>query len=61
MCQVLCGAPFVNQMAYFQIAGLSSLDAFKMGFGTTAMGFVGTCGSWVTMTASYLVSSPSSC
>ncbi|TXT07411.1 hypothetical protein VHUM_03131 [Vanrija humicola] len=49
--QVLSGSSFANQPTfYFEQAGLSTEHAFQLGLGTTAMAFVGTCSSWLTLT-----------
>lgn len=34
------------------LAGLSTADSFKFNLGQYAIGFVGTCASWITMTVS---------
>lgn len=39
-----------NSRYYFQQAGLSEANSFKLGLGTMALAFVGTCASWITMT-----------
>lgn len=49
--QILAGSSFANSPTYFfQQAGLSTANSFKLGLGTTALAFVGTCGSWITLT-----------
>jgi len=49
--QVLSGSSFGNQGTYFfQQAGLNTADSFKFNLGMYALGFCGTCGSWITMT-----------
>ncbi|RDL39429.1 putative maltose permease [Venustampulla echinocandica] len=51
--QVIGGNPLIGYANYFfEQAGLKSADAFNMGVGNTALGFVGTCLSWPLM--SYL-------
>lgn len=46
--QVLCGIYLVGYATYFfTLAGLPTDDAFDMGVGFLALGFVGTCLSWV--------------
>jgi len=49
--QVLSGSSFANMPTYyFEQAGLAEANAFKLGLGTMALAFVGTCASWITMT-----------
>ncbi|OCF39724.1 MFS transporter, SP family, general alpha glucoside:H+ symporter [Kwoniella heveanensis CBS 569] len=49
--QILSGSSFANSPTYFfQQAGLSTENSFKLGLGTTALAFVGTCASWITLT-----------
>lgn len=49
--QVIGGNPLIGYANYFfEQAGLASSDAFSMGLGNTAMGFVGTVISWPLMT-----------
>jgi SP family general alpha glucoside:H+ symporter-like MFS transporter len=49
--QVLSGSSFGNQGTYFfEQAGLSTADSFKFNLGQYAIGFCGTCASWITMT-----------
>ncbi|WVQ69635.1 uncharacterized protein L199_007855 [Kwoniella botswanensis] len=49
--QILSGSSFANTPTYFfQQAGLSTANSFKLGLGTTALAFVGTCCSWITLT-----------
>ncbi|BEI85680.1 hypothetical protein CcaverHIS002_0510810 [Cutaneotrichosporon cavernicola] len=49
--QILSGSSFANMPTYyFQQAGLSEANSFKLGLGTMALAFVGTCASWITMT-----------
>ncbi|KAF4457078.1 Sugar inositol transporter [Fusarium albosuccineum] len=48
--QVIAGNPLIGYANYFfEQAGLKSSDAFNMGVGNTAMGFVGTVLSWPLM------------
>ncbi|KAK5946291.1 hypothetical protein PMZ80_000433 [Knufia obscura] len=48
--QQTSGSPMIGWATYFMIqAGLNDSDAFSMGVGTSAMGFVGTVGSWFLM------------
>ncbi|KAH0133086.1 putative maltose permease, partial [Aureobasidium melanogenum] len=48
--QVIGGNPLIGYATYFfEQAGLASADAFNMGVGNTALGFVGTCLSWPLM------------
>ncbi|TWU70916.1 hypothetical protein ED733_000621 [Metarhizium rileyi] len=48
--QVIGGNPLIGYANYFfEQAGLSSSDAFSMGVGNTALGFVGTVISWPLM------------
>ncbi|KAH8771639.1 putative MFS transporter [Diaporthe sp. PMI_573] len=48
--QVIGGNPLIGYANYFfEQAGLASSDAFNMGVGNTAMGFVGTVISWPLM------------
>ncbi|PNY25231.1 Maltose permease MAL31 [Tolypocladium capitatum] len=48
--QVIGGNPLIGYANYFfEQAGLSSADAFNMGLGNTALGFVGTVISWPLM------------
>jgi SP family general alpha glucoside:H+ symporter-like MFS transporter len=49
--QVLCGAPFAYSATYFfQQAGLSIENSYKVGLAGTAVAFVGTIASWLLMT-----------
>lgn len=49
--QILSGSSFANMPTYyFEQAGLSAANAFKLGLGTMAIAFVGTCSSWITLT-----------
>lgn len=46
--QVICGNSLIGYCNYFfELAGLADSEAFNMGVGNTAIGFVGTCSSWV--------------
>lgn len=48
MSQSLAGASFAYGSTYFFVqAGIAPGDAYKLGFGATALAFVGTCCSWV--------------
>ncbi|KKK24459.1 hypothetical protein P175DRAFT_0480203 [Aspergillus ochraceoroseus IBT 24754] len=48
--QVIGGNPLIGYANYFfEQAGLDPSDAFNMGVGNTALGFVGTCLSWPLM------------
>ncbi|KAH8691181.1 putative MFS transporter [Talaromyces proteolyticus] len=48
--QVIGGNPLIGYANFFfEQAGLDASDAFNMGVGNTAMGFVGTCLSWPLM------------
>ncbi|KAA8651006.1 hypothetical protein EYZ11_004298 [Aspergillus tanneri] len=48
--QIIGGNPLIGYSTYFfERAGLESSDAFNMGVGNTALGFVGTCISWPLM------------
>ncbi|CZR62573.1 probable maltose permease [Phialocephala subalpina] len=48
--QVIGGNPLIGYANFFfEQAGLNSADAFNMGVGNTALGFVGTCLSWPLM------------
>ncbi|KAK9238970.1 putative MFS transporter [Lipomyces kononenkoae] len=48
--QIFGGAPLIGYVNYFfEQAGLNSSDAFAMGVGNLALGFVGTCISWPLM------------
>ncbi|KAK2591329.1 hypothetical protein QQS21_010982 [Conoideocrella luteorostrata] len=48
--QVIGGNPLIGYANYFfEQAGLSSANAFNMGVGNTALGFLGTCISWPLM------------
>ncbi|KKY21706.1 putative maltose permease mal31 [Phaeomoniella chlamydospora] len=48
--QVIGGNPLIGYATYFfEQAGLDPSDAFNMGVGNTALGFVGTCISWPLM------------
>ncbi|RSH76957.1 uncharacterized protein EHS24_003895 [Apiotrichum porosum] len=50
-CQILSGTQFANQPTYFfQQAGFNTANSFNLGLGVKALAFIGTCGSWVTMT-----------
>lgn len=45
--QITCGAQFAYSATYFfQQAGLSSADAYKLNLGGTGIAFCGTVGSW---------------
>lgn len=51
MAQILSGSSFANSPTYFlQQAGLSTTYSFDIGLAAKALAFVGTCGSWVTLT-----------
>ncbi|KIM98710.1 hypothetical protein OIDMADRAFT_181961 [Oidiodendron maius Zn] len=46
--QVIGGNPLIGYANFFfEQAGLNASDAFNMGVGNTALGFVGTCLSWL--------------
>lgn len=48
--QVIGGNPLIGYANFFfEQAGLNPADAFKMGVGNTALGFIGTCLSWPLM------------
>lgn len=48
--QQTSGSPMIGWGTYFMIqAGLNDADAFSLGVGQSAMGFVGTVGSWFLM------------
>ncbi|KAL1977834.1 hypothetical protein VTN31DRAFT_693 [Thermomyces dupontii] len=48
--QVIGGNPMIGYANFFfEMAGLDSSEAFNMGVGNTALGFVGTCLSWPLM------------
>lgn len=48
--QVFCGAPLMGYSTYFFVqAGFSTENAFNMSIGLFAIGFVGTCSSWLVM------------
>ncbi|OQE37776.1 hypothetical protein PENCOP_c009G03883 [Penicillium coprophilum] len=48
--QVTCGAPFAYSATYFfQQAGLSSKDSYKLNLGGTGIALCGTVGSWFLM------------
>lgn len=49
--QIFCGSALMGySIQFYQRAGLHDKDAFNMNVGQSAMGFVGTCLSWVLMT-----------
>ncbi|VVT45728.1 uncharacterized protein SAPINGB_P000861 [Magnusiomyces paraingens] len=46
-CQALCGNPMFGYVAYFfEMAGISETNAFKIALGLTAVGFIGNIISW---------------
>lgn len=48
--QQTCGSPMIGWGTYFmEQAGLTPANAFSLGVGQSAMGFVGTVGSWFLM------------
>jgi SP family general alpha glucoside:H+ symporter-like MFS transporter len=50
-CQQFCGLPFAGWAVYFfQQAGLSVADSYKLGLGNTAGAFCGTVASWFLIT-----------
>ncbi|OCF30890.1 MFS transporter, SP family, general alpha glucoside:H+ symporter [Kwoniella heveanensis CBS 569] len=49
--QIMSGTSFANQPAYFfQQAGFSTSNSFNLNLGAKALAFIGTCGSWITLT-----------
>ncbi|KAL3467307.1 general substrate transporter [Aspergillus heterothallicus] len=50
-CQLLPGWAIQNYITYFfNLAGLSSTDSFKVTLGTLSLAFIGTCLSWIFQT-----------
>ncbi|OXG71395.1 MFS transporter, SP family, general alpha glucoside:H+ symporter [Cryptococcus neoformans var. grubii Br795] len=49
--QILSGTSFANQPVYFfQQAGFSTSDSFNLNLGAKGLAFIGTIGSWITLT-----------
>lgn len=47
---LICGNPLIAYCTYFFVqAGIPTAQSFNMGVGNTAIGFVGTCSSWLLM------------
>jgi SP family general alpha glucoside:H+ symporter-like MFS transporter len=54
--QILSGSSFANQPTYFlQQAGFSTANSFNINLGAKGLAFLGTCGSWITLSASFIL------